>query len=287
MKNTLHKTVLGLGLVGFLVLSPAVAQQPGGTSAENWFQRGFFLQVHEHDLAGAAAAFEKVATDSAAPEALHRQAQARLAQVREDIAAANLAESHAGGLHGLCRNRRTGRARGRILKMMDLIDPPGRRRSGRGKAGPTGQGLVLAGRFHDQPGAGAELKKIPRRGRRLDGRRREGTAGGSGSHSSGRLRPGARPDRDRRPAARAGPADRRLQDLPHSRHRLGHADGAAGAGFRLARRAHRRGRATAQSAGRQSGHQRIVQARAAGVDRRTGSSRSSTGRRSSSASAPC
>ncbi len=55
------------------------------------FERGYFLQTHQRDCAAAAAAFEKVVAATECPAALKAEATYRLAQCREDVAAADLA----------------------------------------------------------------------------------------------------------------------------------------------------------------------------------------------------
>src|SRR5262245_37900235 len=60
-------------------------------SAQTQFQRGYFLQTHEHDAQGAIAAYEQVVADSDAPAALKAEARTRIQQCREDVATADLA----------------------------------------------------------------------------------------------------------------------------------------------------------------------------------------------------
>ncbi len=159
MTKVVSKTVLSVGLLSLLVLS-AVAQD-GASSAQTQFQRGFFLQVHEHDLAGAAAEFEKVAADPAAPEPLRSQAKARLAQVREDLAAANLASLMPPECMAYAELVAPGEHIGRILKMMDLVGPPaagGDKPAGKPIA--LGGGLYLPADFTISPALVAELKKF-------------------------------------------------------------------------------------------------------------------------------
>ena len=159
MTKVLSKTVLSVGLLSLLVLS-AVAQDRA-SSAQTQFQRGFFLQVHEHDLAGAAAEFEKVAADPAAPEPLRNQAKARLAQVREDMAAANLASLMPPQCMAYAEIVAPGEHIGRILKMMDLVGPGaagGDKPAGKPIA--LGDGLYLPADFTISPALVAELKKF-------------------------------------------------------------------------------------------------------------------------------
>ncbi len=64
-------------------INTAVAEE----AAQQEFQRGYFLQTHEHDLAGATTAFETVVADADAPAELRAMAKARLGQCREELAA--------------------------------------------------------------------------------------------------------------------------------------------------------------------------------------------------------
>ena len=82
----LARQVAICGLAVSLASVAARAEDPAAL-----VQKGFYLQVHEGDLAGAAAAFERVVSNSAAPATLRHEAEVRLAQCREDLAAADLA----------------------------------------------------------------------------------------------------------------------------------------------------------------------------------------------------
>ena len=66
----------------------AVAEE----NAAGHFQRGFYLQSHENDTAGAIAAYEKALADRDVSEALRDEATQRLAQCREDLQTSDLAQ---------------------------------------------------------------------------------------------------------------------------------------------------------------------------------------------------
>jgi hypothetical protein len=159
MTRLLSKTALILTLFSLLIRS-TTAQEASPSSAESQFQRGFFLQVHEHDLAGAAAMYEKAASDSAASETLRSQAKARLLQVREDLAAARLAALMPADCMAYAEIVEPGAHIERILKMMGLVDPPSGGEKPSGKPVRLGNGLSLSPDFTISPALVAELKKI-------------------------------------------------------------------------------------------------------------------------------
>ena len=154
MNNVLAKTALVVGLIG-ICLPRAAAEDKAPSAAEAQFQRAFYLHVHEHDLAGAAAAYEKAAADASASESLRGEARTRLAQVREDMAVTNFAQLMPSDVLGYAELVEPGEHIERMLKMMGLVHAAGvaRRTSRRSRRCPLGDGLVLAGRLYRQPGA--------------------------------------------------------------------------------------------------------------------------------------
>ena len=128
-------------------------------------QKGFYLQVHEGDLAGAAAAFERVVSDSAAPAKLRSEAQMRLAQCREDLASADLARLMPPDAIAYLEVNRPGDQLVRLAKMLGLVQAPGAapaagadRHAAPGI--PLGNGLVFPANFTLSPALAAELKKF-------------------------------------------------------------------------------------------------------------------------------
>jgi hypothetical protein len=128
-------------------------------------QKGFYLQVHEGDLAGAAAAFERVVSDSAAPAKLRSEAQARLAQCREDLASADLARLMPPDAIAYLELNRPGDQLVRLAKMLGLVQAPGAapaagadRHAAPGI--PLGNGLIFPANFTLSPALAAELKKF-------------------------------------------------------------------------------------------------------------------------------
>ncbi len=161
MRKIAFPMVLSLSLLGWLALSAVAKDQAPAGSAESNFQRGFFLQVHEHDLPGAAAAYENVVSDSAAPPALRSQAKTRLAQIREDLASANFARLMPPNVLGYAELVQPGDHIARILNMMGLLGATeARADSAAQKPMALGNGLYLPADFSVSPALVAELKKI-------------------------------------------------------------------------------------------------------------------------------
>jgi hypothetical protein len=159
---TLNLLARRVALCGLLVSVASVAAR--AEDAADLVQKGFYLQVHEGDLAGAAAAFERVASDSAAPAGLRHEAETRLAQCREDLAAADLARLMPSDAIAYLELNRPGDQLARLAKMMGLIREPGSEPAatdGQGAAGiPLGNGLVFPANFTLSPALVAELKKF-------------------------------------------------------------------------------------------------------------------------------
>ena len=159
---TLNLLARRVALCGLLVSVASVAAR--AEDAADLVQKGFYLQVHEGDLAGAAAAFERVASDSAAPAGLRHEAETRLAQCREDLAAADLARLMPSDAIAYLELNRLGDQLARLAKMMGLTREPGSEPAatdGQGAAGiPLGNGLVFPANFTLSPALVAELKKF-------------------------------------------------------------------------------------------------------------------------------
>jgi hypothetical protein len=151
-----------VALCGLLVLFASVAARAEDAAA--LVQKGFYLQVHDGDLAGAVAAFERVAGDSGAPAALRREAETRLAQCREDLAAADLARLMPADTIAYLELNRPGDQIARLAKMMGLVREPGTEAGapaeGRAAGIPLGRGLVFPANFTLSPALVAELKKF-------------------------------------------------------------------------------------------------------------------------------
>jgi hypothetical protein len=139
------------------VAHPSAAETP----AETEFQRGYYLQTHEHDLDGAERAFEKVAADESAPDAIRREARERLSQIREDRAAADLARLMPPDALAYVELREPGVHLGRLVQMLGLLP-----RSGEdhpplpAPPSETRERFALPERFAISPALIAELQKF-------------------------------------------------------------------------------------------------------------------------------
>jgi hypothetical protein len=147
-------------LVGCLVLAMTTGVL-AGQNAQQTFERGYFLQQHERDLGAAAAAFEQVAADPAAPEPLRREAKVRLAQCREDLATADFARLMPPDAIAYLEISNPGEHVARIVQMLGLLrDPDAPPPAPAGKGTPLGEGLYFPDDFTISPALVAELKKV-------------------------------------------------------------------------------------------------------------------------------
>ena len=152
--------------VAFCCLFAAFASQAARAEDPGTLvQKGFYLQVHEGDLAGAAAVFERVASDSTVPSALRTEAQTRLAQCREDLASADLARLMPPEAIAYVELSRPGDQVVRLAKMMGLVAAqgaaPASAAEGQAVPGiPLGPGLVFPSNLTLSPALVAELKKF-------------------------------------------------------------------------------------------------------------------------------
>ncbi len=158
---TLNRLARRVALCGLLVSLAAVAAR--AEDAAELVQKGFYLQVHERDLAGAAAAFERVASDSGAPATLRHEAEIRLAQCREDLAAADMARLMPPDAIAYLELNRPGDQLARLAKMVGLVREPGAEppaTEGQAAGIPLGNGLVFPANFSLSPALVGELKKL-------------------------------------------------------------------------------------------------------------------------------
>ena len=157
MNRILSHAVLGVGLLGYLVLAAAAQEPAGGAVAK--FQQAFYLEVHEHDLAGAAAGYEMVAADTAAGDKLRAEAKTRLTAIREDLASADLARLMPPEVIAYAHLVEPGEHIERLLKMMGLVGPVP---EGAAQVKPLklGDGLVLPADFTVSPALVDELKQL-------------------------------------------------------------------------------------------------------------------------------
>ncbi|MGD9720480.1 MAG: hypothetical protein AB7O59_22030 [Pirellulales bacterium] len=171
MSAKLKDKLLLVGLFMFWAVR-VTAGEPSPSAAETEFQRGYYLQSHDHDAAGAAAAFEKVANDAAAPQALRTEAAARLGQVREDVALTSFAALMPPDVMGYAEIDHPGEHIENILQMVGLVANPATEKAAADANAPgahappaeppvaLGGGMVLPADFTISPALIAELKKL-------------------------------------------------------------------------------------------------------------------------------
>jgi hypothetical protein len=158
MKRTLDRTIVWIGFLALLTARVAAEETAAGAAPAE-FQRGFYLQTHEHDAQGAAAAYEKVVADGNASQALRDEAATRLAQVREDLALSSFAALMPPDVMAYAELDQPGEHIERILKMVGLVRSPGEEVPS-GPPVQLGDGLVLPADFTVSPALVGELKKL-------------------------------------------------------------------------------------------------------------------------------
>jgi hypothetical protein len=130
-----------------------------GQTARAQFERGYYLQTHEGSLADAAAAFERVAGDSAAPSALRTEAKARLAECREDLISADFARMMAPDALAYIEVTHSGEHLTRLLKIVGLIRAL-ETDAVKTRGSSLGNGLFFPDDFTVSPALVAELTKM-------------------------------------------------------------------------------------------------------------------------------
>ena len=120
MNHWMPKLLVLVSLVGLLA-RPVAAAEEKPSAAQTGFQRAYYLETHEHDLAAAAIAYEQVLADTTTPAPLAAEAKTRLARVREDLAAVDFAHLMPADVMGYAELSEPGKHVARILKMMGLI----------------------------------------------------------------------------------------------------------------------------------------------------------------------
>ena len=119
----------------------ALAMEPG----EDQFLRGYYLQSHEGDPAGAASAFEKALANGKIPKRLRVEAKERLAQCREDVATRDLARLMPPDVLAYVEIRSPGEHLARLAKTMGLAgDLRGASADRKSAPIPLGNGMFLS-----------------------------------------------------------------------------------------------------------------------------------------------
>jgi hypothetical protein len=139
-----------------LALTSAASAQ---NAADADFHRGFFLEEHENDLAGAAAAYERVVNSQQASASLKREAAGRLAAVNEDVATKDLAALMPPEAIAYVEISDLGEHVEELVQMLNLqVDAS--QPSSRGGGVHLGDGLYLPERITISPSLLAELKNV-------------------------------------------------------------------------------------------------------------------------------
>ncbi len=148
-------------LLSVLLMAVSVTAAVAQDASQKEFQRGYFLQTHEGDAAGAAAAYEKVLAAGDAPAALQAEARARLAQCREDLATADLARLMPPDALAYVEITRPGKHIEKLLKMVGLVrTPKAPATDPRAKGIPLPEGLFFPDDFTISPRLVAELSQL-------------------------------------------------------------------------------------------------------------------------------
>ena len=125
------------------------------------FERGYFLQTHERDYVGAAAAFKEVVANADAPEPRRAEARRRLAQCEEEAVASDFARLMPPNALAYVEIDRPGTHVERVLKMLGLVRQPGAPAADpQSKGIPIGEGFFLPDDFSISPALIDELKKL-------------------------------------------------------------------------------------------------------------------------------
>lgn len=138
-----------------LAIAPTASAQE---AAEADFQRAFFLEEHENDLAAAAAAYRKVVESDRAPAQLKQQAAGRLAAINEDLATVDLASLMPPEALAYVEVSGLGEHAEELVRMLNL-QADSTATSSRGSV-PLGDGFYLPERITISPALLAELKNV-------------------------------------------------------------------------------------------------------------------------------
>jgi hypothetical protein len=150
-------SLLSAILLAIATVHAASAQE----ASQREFERGYFLQTNQHDLAGASEAFEKVVADANAPASLRATAKTRLDQCREDLAACDFARLMPAETIAYVEITRPGRHIERLLRMTGLVrDPVAPPVDSESQGVSLGNGLFFPNDFSVSPALLGELNKL-------------------------------------------------------------------------------------------------------------------------------
>ncbi|MCB9849930.1 MAG: DUF3352 domain-containing protein [Phycisphaerales bacterium] len=125
-----------------VVLCWPVAAALGLTNAPDDFRDAYYLETHEHDLAGAIAAYERVVKAGDSPKEVVAEAKTRIASCREDLRAADLAALMPADAIAFVEFRRPGDHLEHVADMLGLTQAV-RDAGGEGYAIPGEPGLRI------------------------------------------------------------------------------------------------------------------------------------------------
>lgn len=138
-----------------LALSGPVLAQDAGQAE---FQRGYFLQNHDKDLAKAAAAYQEVVGNAGAPEKLRNEARLRLEQCQEDLASADFARLMPAEAMAYVEISEPGEHVNRLVRMLGLVrEPTAAPVATKTGATPLGEGFFFPEDFTISPALVAAL----------------------------------------------------------------------------------------------------------------------------------
>lgn len=154
------RLALAVAFVGLLVQRVAAED-----AAETNFQRGYYYQTLKNDPSAAAKAFEQVLDDPNAKAELKADAETRLAQCREDLAAADLAQLLPADALAYLEINRPGAHVGNVIRMLGLMREPGAAKpvdeKTAGASGiPIAPGFEMPADFAVSPALVRELEKV-------------------------------------------------------------------------------------------------------------------------------
>lgn len=148
-------------MIGWAVLQSLAPAAPAQTTAQTHFERGFFLQAHEADPAGAALAYETVVDDANAPNKLRAEARTRLAECREDLVATDFARLMPPDVIAYAEISNPGGHFARLVEQMGLLpDATAGGNSAKPEAMPLHDGFYLPHDLHLSPALIKSLKSF-------------------------------------------------------------------------------------------------------------------------------
>lgn len=110
-------------VAAFAVMVPAALAGPGD-SANQQFQRGFYLETHQHNPSEAAAAYQKVVADPQAPESLRQEAKIRRVRCQEDVRTQDMAQLMPANSLAYVEVNKPGQHVAQLAQLLGLLNAP-------------------------------------------------------------------------------------------------------------------------------------------------------------------